>query len=159
MSEAQHISETLDSMFLRPQNGWFTPFTVAITGLTAEQAARVPAEGFNSVWGVVNHVRLWHEYVLARLRGTEGLRTDEDWRPPDEPADDEAWRADCARAIAVNSELAAFVAGMSDAELTAAAPGKAAPWQLLQGLIAHNAYHTCEVISIRHMQGLWVQEV
>jgi hypothetical protein len=25
------------------------------------------------------------------------------------------------------------------------------------GLIAHNGYHTCEIISIRHMLGLWLE--
>jgi hypothetical protein len=48
-------------------------------------------------------------------------------------------------------------AALSDEMLAAPlAPGRAAPWQLIQAMIAHNAYHTCEVISIRHMLGLWL---
>jgi hypothetical protein len=26
---------------------------------------------------------------------------------------------------------------------------------LIQSMIAHNSYHTCETISIRHMHGWW----
>jgi hypothetical protein len=29
--------------------------------------------------------------------------------------------------------------------------------QTIQGIIAHNSYHICEIISIRHMLGLWIE--
>ena len=73
------------------------------------------------------------------------------------PADEAGWQAAVERCLGVNRELAEAVAALSD-EASAAplAPGRAAPWQLIQGMIAHNAYHTNEVISIRHMLSLWL---
>jgi hypothetical protein len=59
MSEAQHLADALEGLFANPEHGWFTPCSVAVTGLTAAQAASVPAPRFNSVWAVVNHVRFW----------------------------------------------------------------------------------------------------
>jgi len=162
MAEAQHLSDALEGLFARPDHGWFTPFAVAIAGLTADQAATVPAERFNSVWAVVNHVRFWHEFVLRRLRGLavdrRVLEAEKGWPPPDDPADEQAWQAACARVIAVNAELAKLIAGLSDEELAQPiAEGRANRYQVIQGLIAHNSYHTCEIISIRHMQGLWLE--
>jgi len=50
------------------------------------------------------------------------------------------------------------VASLSDEEIAQpTAPGRAKRYQAIQGLIAHNSYHTCEIISIRHMQGWWLE--
>ena len=162
MSEAQHLADALEGLFANPEHGWFTPFSVAVTGLTAAQAASVPAPRFNSVWAVVNHTRFWQEVFLLRLRGLpvdrEAFGAKNGWPPAGDPADEQTWQAACARAIAVNKELATLVAGLSDEELAQpTAPGRAKRYQAVQWLIAHNSYHTCEIISIRHMQGWWLE--
>lgn len=51
MSDSEQLSEALERLFADSQNGWFTPIIEAANGLTAQRAAQVPAEGFNSVWG------------------------------------------------------------------------------------------------------------
>lgn len=52
---------------------------------------------------------------------------------------DHGWFSALTTARAVNAELATAVAALSD------------------GIIAHRSYCTCEIISIRHMQGLWLE--
>ncbi len=163
MSEAEHLAGALTRFFSRKDNGWFTSFTTAIAGLTAQQAAWVPGSGFNSVWGLVDHVWFWQQFALPLLRGLpedqQTLRREEDWAPIADPADEKAWQAACRRAVEVNAELAAYVAGLTDEELDLPyAPDKARRRQVIQGLMAHNSYHTCEIISVRHMQGLWLEE-
>ena len=69
MSEGQHLAETLVSFFAYADHGVLTPFTAAVSGLTAEQAAQDPGSGFHRVWAVVNHIRFWHEITLLQLRG------------------------------------------------------------------------------------------
>src|SRR5260370_4130766 len=64
MSEALAIAEALELLFTSATPGWFSPYALATDGLTAEQAATVPAPRFNSVWAVVNHVRYWQEVPL-----------------------------------------------------------------------------------------------
>jgi hypothetical protein len=164
MTEAHHLADALEHLFTDPASGAFVPFAVATDGLTAAQAATAPAPGFNSVWAVVNHVRYWEEVVVRHMRGLPvspdllGAPDPSGWPPAGEPTDETAWQAARARALAVNSELAALVAPLNDQEV-----GQIfAPWgvplhRAIQSLIAHNSYHTCEVISIRHMQGLWLE--
>jgi len=162
MGEAQHLAEALEGLFARPEHGWFTPFCVATDGLTAAQAAHIPAERFNSIWAVVNHVRFWQEVVLMRLRGQRidrrALGGKSGWPAAGEADDESGWQAARERALAVNHELAEAVSNLSDDELEQAiAPTSASRHQAIQGLIAHNSYHTNEIISIRHLQGLWLE--
>ena len=162
MTEAEHLADALTGFFGRADNGWFTSFATAVAGLTAQQAAWVPGPGFNSVWSLVNHVWFWQKFHLPLLRGLpaeQTLRHEDDWAPVADPADEAAWQAACRRAVEVNAELAAYVAGLTDEELAQpSAPGKRRRQQVIQGIIAHNSYHTCEIISVRHMQGLWLEE-
>jgi len=163
MSEGEHLAEALTGLFAKENNGWFTPFMAAVGGLTAQQAAWVPGPGFNSVWGLVDHVWFWQQFMLPVLKGVpeqQTLRREDDWKPAADPTDEAAWQAACQRAVAVNAELAAYVGGLSDEELAQPyAPGRARRQQVIQGIIAHYSYHTCEIISVRHMQGLWLEEV
>ncbi len=52
MSESHYAGEALELLFTRSTPGWFSPFATATAGLTAKQAATVPAPHFNSVWAV-----------------------------------------------------------------------------------------------------------
>jgi len=165
MSEGEHLSDAVRALFAMNDHGLFTSFSTAVAGLTAAQAAAIPAPRFNSVWAVVNHVRFWQEATLLRLRGQpvdrRSLGAENGWPPAEQqsgfPDDEAAWQAAVERCLEVNRELAEATAALSDETLAAPlAPGGAAPWQLIQGMIAHNAYHTGEAISIRHMLGLWL---
>jgi len=44
MSEAAHLADALRGLFSNAQNGWFTPLSISTEGLTAAQAASVPAD-------------------------------------------------------------------------------------------------------------------
>lgn len=163
MSEAIHLADALEGFFTRPDNGWFTPFTIAVNQLTSSQAASIPAQGLNSIWLVVQHVAFWQEWALLRLKGLPADRKtleggEEGWAPIRDPESEGDWQKAVERAVRVNRELADFVRQIPDAELDIPiAPGKAARYQVLQGLIAHNAYHINEIISLRHLQG-WMLE-
>src|SRR5258708_16001094 len=91
MSEALAIAEALELLFTSATPGWFSPYALATDGLTAEQAATVPAPRFNSVCAVVNHVRYWQEVALLQLPPLPFHREDlaaEDgsgWRPIGHP--------------------------------------------------------------------------
>jgi DinB superfamily len=162
MSEAEHLSDAVRALSVFDDHGLFTSFSTAVAGLTAAQAAAVPAPRFSSAWAVLNHVRFWQEVTLLQLRGQpvdrSALGAENGWPPPGELADEEGWQAAARRCLEANLALAEAAAALSHDALTAPlAPGRAAPWQLIQGMIAHNAYHTCEAISIRHTLGLWLE--
>ncbi len=164
MSEAKHLAEALDGFLTNDKNGWFLPIRSAIQGLTAEQAACIPAKGFNSVWGVVNHLIYWNEIMSLRLEGhtvdRKNLPNPDSWPKPAIPATEDAWKRDCERLFAIHKNLVEYTARQIDETLSERmAPGQPKRWQVIQGIIAHNSYHTCEIISIRHMQGLWLEGV
>jgi hypothetical protein len=161
MSEASHLSEALLSLYASEDHGWFTPITVSTDGLSAAQASRVPAPRFNSVWSTLNHVRFWQEYGYLRVQGQEVDRTslgsDDGWPSAVDPASEEAWQTDRERALRANTRLAQLVAAYNDDQLSEPyAEGRPARYQIIHGIIAHNCYHACEIISIRHMLGHWL---
>ena len=162
MYQSEALADALHDLFANPEAGWFTRISVAVQGLTVEQAAQVPADRFNSVWGVVNHVCFWQEFMLNRMQGLSVNRMSSNihhgWPPiPDHPTQAD-WEASLSRMFAANCMLADFVKTLGDETLhRPVAAGKPSPYQVIQGVIAHNSYHTCEVISIRHMLGLWLE--
>jgi hypothetical protein len=61
-----------------------------------------------------------------------------------------------ARTRALNEQVAELLEGYSDAVLSeVVVAGRVTRWQVAQSLIAHNAYHTCSIICVRRMLGLW----
>ncbi|NTV62561.1 MAG: DinB family protein [Oscillochloris sp.] len=164
MSEAQHLANALTIYFNSDQLIAFAPFNEATAGLTAAQAAHIPAEHFNSVWAIVNHVWFWNEVPLRMLRGELiepqhlGAADWSGWPPIGDPRDDAAWQAARQRCLDANAAFAAFVSTLDSAALEhEVAPGWGLAYGIIQGMISHNSYHTSEVICVRHMQGLWLE--
>jgi hypothetical protein len=160
MPEATHLADALLGLFAH-DHGWFTPFTRAVAGLTAAQAAWEPPDGGgHSIWAIVNHLGFWHDVVLHDLHGLplagSGLDTAQDWPPPGAPTDEPGWEQACRRVIALNSALAGSLAALADEELDQPVrAGGAELWQIVQGLIGRSSFYTGEICCIRRRQGLW----
>jgi hypothetical protein len=163
MSEALHLAEALPRYFTHEKMEAFVNFIVATDGLTAAQAAQVPAEGFNSIWAITNHIWFWQEAALRTLRGQEvapellGASDWKGWPAAGDASDDAAWRAARERALVGNAELAAHVASLDGNALDQEYGSWGKGHNIVQVVLVHNAYHTCEIISVRHMQGLWLE--
>ena len=160
MSEGKHLADSLVAFFCYTDHYTLTPFTNAVAGLDARQAAAVPASGFHSVWALVNHVRFWHEANLCQLRAQpvdyEALGDKDGWPPPGGPEDEEGWQAAVSRTVQLNRQVAELVAGLTGEELAEpVVAGYVTRWQIVQSLIAHNAYHTCGIIDARRLLGRW----
>jgi hypothetical protein len=162
MSEAKHLSIGLTESFNNPQSRLFVSFGTATEGITAAQAATVLGERMNSIWAVTNHVWFWNEVPLRMLRGEAVQPSDlgapdmSGWVPISDPNDEQSWQAARARCIQSNSDLAAFVAALSPEQMTVEIGGWGPVWSTVQVMFAHNAYHLGEIVTLRHMQGLWV---
>jgi uncharacterized damage-inducible protein DinB len=161
MTESERLADQLTRYFVQ-KTGVFLPFNDATDDLTAAQALLVPQEKFNSVWGVVNHVCYWIEASLLVLQDSDkkpetlGAATG-GWHRP-ETADDAVWLNLRTRTIELNTQLAAATAALNDEQLhTPMRIWKQTPYEAVSGIVAHNCYHICEIISLRHMQGLWVE--
>ena len=163
MTESNHLSEAIEGLFVTPDILWFSTYPAIVEGLTAEQAACAPGPRFNSVWAITNHLRLCQRYALALLRGepvdpavffAEGA-----WPPVNQPGDEQAWQKAKDDLLAVNYALAEIVACLpAEALEQELAPGQFKRYQYIQGHLAHNSYHLCEMTTTRHMLGLWLEK-
>ncbi|NJN19315.1 MAG: DinB family protein [Oscillochloris sp.] len=162
MSEAQHLSTGLHESFNNPKSPLFVSFGTATDGITAAQAATAPGERMNSIWAVTNHVWFWNEVPLRMLRGEAVESADlgapdwSGWVPIGAPDDEAAWQAARDRCIRSNADLAAFTATLSPEQLAADLAGWGPAWSTIQAMFAHNSYHLGEIVTLRHMQGLWI---
>ena len=164
MSEIAHLAMIVERHFAEPEGGTFTAFVAATAGLTGEQAAKVPAPRFNSVWAVVNHIAFWMDVTRAGMIGQEidlaawGLTEMGGGWPPLGEVSDAAWLAARQRALDINHAFAEAVSTLDPAtfDVPVAAFWNQPPRQAVLAIYAHNSYHTAEIICIRHMQELWV---
>ena len=158
MPEGELLASFLLEVFATTQVGAHLPFAPATLGLTARQAAAVPAPRFNSIWAITLHVTYWQEAPLRLLLG-QGDPEGSSWMPPGDPADDAAWLAARTRAIAINAQLADHISRLDTAGLEAmvAAWGQSVR-RVVLGTMAHNSYHIAEILTVRHMQGWWLAD-
>ena len=161
MPETSHLSKALEGLFTTPDYYWFVSFPAAVGGLTAEQANWVPGPRFNSVWAVTLHLNTCQRYALAVLRGDpidmDALFPEGIW-PPVHDETESAWEQAKADVLAANRDLAACIAGLTDESLDADLPIGMKSHDFIYGQLAHNSHHLNEIISIRHMQGLWLEK-
>ncbi len=158
MLEGESIAASLLDLFAAAQVSAHLPFAPATVGLTALQAAGVPGPRFNSIWAITLHLNYW-QAALLRLLLAQPAPDGPSWRPAGAPDDDAGWLAARTHAIAVNAQLADHVSRLDAAALDAPleAWGQSVRRAAL-GILAHNSYHTAEIISVRHMQGWWLAD-
>ncbi|MFZ5827912.1 MAG: DinB family protein [Bacillota bacterium] len=160
MSDSLHLARALQRLVTDPHNGWLCPFSEAVSGVTAEQAAWVPAPGLNAIWALVHHIRVEAEVVQRRLLGEPAdyaaLGAPDGWPESGMTVDEAAWQEACRSAVAAHEELAALLETLSDEELAQPVkPGWPSRRYWVQGLIAHTLYHTGQIVLLRRLQGNW----
>ncbi len=161
MSETSHLSGALEGLFSTPDYYWFVSYPAAVEGLTAVQANCAPGPRFNSIWAVTLHLNAAQRFALAVLRGDpidmtallpEGL-----W-PPVHEESESAWEQAKVDVLAANHDLAACIAGLSDESMEKDLPIGMKSHALIYGQFAHNNNHLNEIVTLRHMQGLWLEK-
>ena len=133
----------------------------ALRGVSAEQAAWIPAPGRKSIWQLTLHIAYWKYAVRRRLDGAaEGEavrfpRMPANWPRVPEAATARAWRADVALLKAEQERLVATIAAVPVSRYGEALPsGKR--WvvgELILGIAQHDAYHTGQIQMLKR---LWV---
>ena len=164
MSTIQQLASAVEAHFSNPEAAAFAHFVTVTDGLTAQQAAAVPAERFNSVWAVVNHTALWQDFLRTALQGEQidleawGLTEVGQGWPPLGAITEVNWQAARQRALDVNHALGQAIANLRAEQLEQPLSGffNVIAHQAILSIYAHNSYHSAEITGIRHMQGLWV---
>ena len=160
MPEANRLID----QFRRAHDGdpWHgSPVKAILKGVTAEQAARQPANGAHSIWALVLHMTGWRNEVAARATG----------QPAGEPAAGDypaigdptpaRWQSALAALDASHEHLMKVVRGMADAELLKPTNDPRNPplgtgvsyYELLHGIVQHDAYHAGQIAILKKVLG------
>ena len=128
----------------------------ALRGVSASQAAWIPAAGRKSIWQLALHIAYWQYAVRRRLEGGDAPRfprSPANW--PDMPTKPDAklWAADVALLKSQHAQLAATIAQIPSRRYeTALRDGKR--WtlgELIIGIAQHDAYHTGQIQMLKRL--------
>jgi len=130
------------------QEDWFVPASIAVGGLTADQAKWTPGPGQHSVGQLTYHLWFWDTQSLARFKGE---------KPPafsgnnDETFNDftpAQWDDLVKKLNQVLTDWENAVAQADDQKLAENA-------SLIAHVGAHNAYHIGQILYVRKLEGVW----
>jgi hypothetical protein len=127
---------------------WFVPISVAVDGLTAEQASWQPPAGAHSAGQLTYHLLFWNRRALAKFKGEDpgkyGGNNDETF----EKFDAKQWADTVQQLDQVMTDLEKLVESADDKKLSQWA-------NTLGNICAHNAYHVGQIVYVRKLQGSW----
>lgn len=130
------------------QEDWFVPASVAVQGLTADQAKWSPGNGNHSVGQLAYHVWFWNTQELAHFKGekvaTFSGNNDEtfnDFNPAQ-------WDDLVKKLNQVMADWEKAVETADDQKLAANA-------SLIAHVGAHNAYHIGQILYVRKLEKAW----
>jgi len=127
---------------------WFVPASIAVAGLTADQAKWSPGKDAHSVGQLANHLLFWNTRELADFKGEKPQPFSGN---NDETFNDfnaAQWADTVTRLNAVLTEWEKAVEAADDQKLAANA-------SLIAHVGAHNAYHIGQILYVRKLQGSW----
>ena len=127
---------------------WFVPVSIAVEGLTAEQANWKDASENHSIAQLATHLIFWDQQQLAKFKGEKEPTYSGDNKETFSPVDKNSWDATVKK---LDSVLTAWEKAIEAADDT-----KLKSWySAIAHIGTHNAYHTGQIIYIRKMKGWW----
>ena len=130
------------------EKDWFVPVSLAVAGLTPEQATWTDKSGNHSVGQLANHLLFWDTEALARFKGEKPPKYDGNNDETFNNFDAKSWKQTVDRLDAVLADWEKAVEAADDAKLQKYA-------SLIAHVGAHNAYHVGQIIYVRKLQGAW----
>ncbi len=156
-AEVRVQREELRSLLAEGFDGkaWHGPtLRSALQGVRAEEALWRPGRGRHCIWEIVLHCAFWKLRVLGRVSGERERfpRPGANFPSLPQPADESAWRADCALLEAMHARLLRYVGRTRKSELDApfsAKPGSRR--RQLIGIAFHDVYHAGQIRLLRRL--------
>jgi hypothetical protein len=127
---------------------WFAPASVAVAGLTAEQAKWSPGNGNHSVGQLAYHLWFWDTQSLARFKGEKPPTFDGNNDETFNNFTPEQWSDLVKKLNQVMADWEEAVTNADDQKLADNA-------SLVAHVGAHNAYHIGQIVYVRKLQGSW----
>jgi uncharacterized damage-inducible protein DinB len=130
------------------QEDWFVPATIAVQGLTAEQAMWSPGKGNHSVGQLAYHIWYWDSRELAEFKGEKPAPFDGNNNETFDKFTAAQWDDLVKKLNQVLTDWDTAVAAADDATLAKNA-------SMIAHGGAHNAYHIGQILYVRKLQGVW----
>ncbi|MGH9497351.1 MAG: DinB family protein, partial [Candidatus Sulfotelmatobacter sp.] len=130
------------------QEEWFAPVSVAVDGLTAEQASWQPPTGAHSPGQLTYHLLFWNRQSLAKLKGESPEKFSGDNNETFVKFDAKHWSDTVKQLDQVLTDLEKLVETADEQKLATMAP-------IVANICTHNAYHTGQIVYARKLQGSW----
>ena len=158
MTQTEWLVKAMGMAFERGRGLWADSLLDVLDGLTAEQAAWKPqGGGTRSIWEIVRHVTFWKDALRQRLEGGPWADTsghEEKGWPPVTDTSEEAWAETLKHLRRSHEALVQAVSRLADEQLDEPFPGEEEPiGEHLLGVIAHDTYHTGQILTLRQLQG------
>lgn len=127
---------------------WFVPPTIAIAGLTAQQANWKDSSENHSIAQLTTHLIFWNLQMLDKFEGKPQTPFNGNNKETFAPVDDPTWNLTVQK---LDSVLTAWEEAVKNAD-----ENKLQKWySTIAHIGTHNAYHTGQIIYIRKMKGWW----
>ena len=156
-AQTQQTPATLRSTLLRElrtthnQENWFAPISVAVDGLTAQQAAWQPPNGGHTAGQLTYHLLYWNRSNLEKLKGEPQDKYSGNNDDTFVNVDAAHWPDTVKQLDQVMTDLENLVSTADEKKLAEWAP-------MISDICTHNAYHTGQIVYVRKLQGSWNPE-
>jgi uncharacterized damage-inducible protein DinB len=130
------------------EEDWFVPASVAVDGLTAEQAMWSPGKGNHSVGQLAYHLWYWDARSLQQFKGEKQAAFDGNNNETFDNFTAEQWGDLVKKLNQVLTDWEAAVEAADDQKLAENA-------SLIAHVGAHNAYHIGQILYVRKLHGMW----
>lgn len=130
------------------QEDWFAPASVAVEGLTADQAKWSPGHGGHSVGQLAYHLWFWDARSLQQFKGEKPAAYNGNNDETFTNFSDAQWSDLVRKLDQVMSDWEKAVETADDQKLAANA-------SLVEHVAEHNAYHIGQILYVRKLEGVW----
>lgn len=130
------------------EEDWFVPASVAVEGLTAEQAMWSPGNGNHSVGQLAYHIWYWDQRSLEKFKGEKQAPFDGNNNETFDKFTAAQWDDLVKKLNQVLADWESAVASADDKKLAENA-------SLIAHVGAHNAYHIGQILYVRKLHGVW----
>ena len=130
------------------QEDWYVPISIAVDGLTAEQAMWSPGKGNHSVGQLAYHIWYWDQRSLNNFKGVKNDPFDGNNNETFDKFTPDQWNELVKKLNQVLADWETAVEQADDAKLAANAA-------LIAHVGAHNAYHVGQILYVRKLHGMW----
>ena len=130
------------------QEDWYVPVSIAVDGLTAEQAMWTPGKGNHSVGQLAYHIWYWDQRSLNDFKGVKNEKFDGNNNETFDKFTADQWTDLVKKLNQVLTDWDKAVESADDAKIAANA-------SLIAHVGAHNSYHVGQILYVRKQQGVW----